>query len=754
MPIALTAEQLALQASVREWAKRTGTIGLARDGEVGGAVLSGQDWASVAELGVFGVGMPAAFGGAGGSTADLAAVLAQLTESLVPGPILPTVLAARVLVRDAGELREFDAILRSIAAGEITVAVALGRVSQDVRTGAITAEPQPDGSARLTGQADSVLGGGSTTHLLVRATVSDEITGGAPLSGAIADGASAGNDAWYLLPVGRPGVTVTARQPADFSRSLADVAFDGVAAGRDECLPGVATSHVRDTAAALFAVEAAAVANWCTRTAAEYAAIRQQFGRPIGAFQAVKHLCASMACRAETAAVLAWDAARAIDEDPAELSLAAAAAAAFCLDAAVDVAKDCIQVLGGIGFTWEHDAHLYLRRAIALRQLLGGSSAWRERTAALSAAGVRRSLTLDRGGGEDGERAAARAAARVAAARIRQLPASAQRAALADSGYAAPSWPPPYGLAATPADCLAIDEELATAGLTRPDLVIGGWAMAAILGHGTTAQQDRFAGQTLRGEIIWCQLFSEPEAGSDLASLRTRADRVDGGWLLTGQKVWTSLAREADWAICLARTDSSVPRHKGLTFFLVAMGSPGIDIRPLREITDRQMFNQVFLDEVFVPDDCVVGQPGEGWRVARTTLASERVAMGTGSSVGDAAEGLLELAAATGAVTDPVARQRIGALVAEGMAASLLDLQAVMATRTGGDPNSLAAVRKLVGVGHRQAAAEAALELAGTADAAAVQDFLLTRCLSIAGGTTQILLSLVGERLLGLPRES
>jgi alkylation response protein AidB-like acyl-CoA dehydrogenase len=754
VPIALTAEQLALQASVREWAKRTGTIGLARDGEVGGAVLSGQDWASVAELGVFGVGMPAAFGGAGGSTADLAAVLAQLTESLVPGPILPTVLAARVLVRDAGELREFDAILRSIAAGEITVAVALGRVSQDVRTGAITAEPQPDGSARLTGQADSVLGGGSTTHLLVRATVSDEITGGAPLSGAIADGASAGNDAWYLLPVGRPGVTVTARQPADFSRSLADVAFDGVAAGRDECLPGVATSHVRDTAAALFAVEAAAVANWCTRTAAEYAAIRQQFGRPIGAFQAVKHLCASMACRAETAAVLAWDAARAIDEDPAELSLAAAAAAAFCLDAAVDVAKDCIQVLGGIGFTWEHDAHLYLRRAIALRQLLGGSSAWRERTAALSAAGVRRSLTLDRGGGEDGERAAARAAARVAAARIRQLPASAQRAALADSGYAAPSWPPPYGLAATPADCLAIDEELATAGLTRPDLVIGGWAMAAILGHGTTAQQDRFAGQTLRGEITWCQLFSEPEAGSDLASLRTRADRVDGGWLLTGQKVWTSLAREADWAICLARTDSSVPRHKGLTFFLVAMGSPGIDIRPLREITDRQMFNQVFLDEVFVPDDCVVGQPGEGWRVARTTLASERVAMGTGSSVGDAAEGLLELAAATGAVTDPVARQRIGALVAEGMAASLLDLQAVMATRTGGDPNSLAAVRKLVGVGHRQAAAEAALELAGTADAAAVQDFLLTRCLSIAGGTTQILLSLVGERLLGLPRES
>jgi hypothetical protein len=604
---------------------------------------------------------------------------------------------------------------------------------------------------RLTGHCGSVVCGGSTTHLLVGATV-----GGTPTS----------DSGWYLLPAGQPGVSATARPPADFSRSLADFALEDVAAGPAEWLPGITTSLVRDTAAALFAVEAAAVAGWCARTAAEYAAIRQQFGRPIGAFQAIKHLCASMACRAETAGVLAWDAARAIDDDPAELSLAAAAAAAFCLDTAVDVAKDCIQVLGGIGFTWEHDAHLYLRRAIALRQLLGGSPAWRDLTAALAAAGARRSLTVDGGHHEDGELAAVRAAAGAAATRIGQLPVSVRRAALAESGYAAPAWPPPYGLSATPAGCLVIDEELASHGLARPDLVIGGWAMAAIFGYGSTAQQDRFARPTLHGKINWCQLFSEPEAGSDLASLRTRAERTGGGWLLSGQKVWTSLAREADWAICLARTDPSAARHKGLTFFLVAMDSPGIDIRPLREITGREMFNQVFLDQVFVPEECVVGQPGDGWRVARTTLASERVAMGTGSSVGDAAEQLLELAAATGAVADPVVRQRIGALVAEGMAVSLLDLQAVMATRTGGDiaggsggssrrdtAASLAAVRKLVGVGHRQAVAEAALEIAGTADGQAVQEFLLTRCLSIAGGTTQILLSLVGERLLGLPRD-
>jgi hypothetical protein len=738
VPIALTEEQLALQSSVREWAKRAGTIELVRDGETGGADLAAQAWASLAELGVLGIGRPAEAGETGGTGADLAAVLAQVTDSLVPGPVLPTMLAARVLASCAEYSAGAAAALTDIAAGQISVAVTLESACSEKRVGDVAAEPQPDGSVRLTGHCGSVLCGGSATHLLV---------------GATAGSAAAGDGAWYLLPAGRTGVTIEARSPVDFSRSLADVALDGAAVRGGEWLAGVTTSRVRDTAAAMFAVDAAAVANWSARKAAEYAAIRHQFGRPIGGFQAIKHLCASMACRAETAAVLAWDAARALDEDPAELSLAAAAAAAFCLDAAVDVAKDCIQVLGGIGFTWEHDAHLYLRRAVALRQLLGGSARWRDRTATLAAAGARRSLTLDVGD-DDGELATVRTAARAAASRIGQLPVSGQGAALADSGYAAPAWPPPYGRAATPAGCLVIDEELARAGLARPDLVIGGWAMAAIFGHGSAAQQDQFAGPTLHGSLTWCQLFSEPDAGSDLASLRTRADRADDGWLLTGQKVWTSLALEADWAICLARTDSSAPKHKGLTFFLVAMDSPGIDIRPLREITGRQMFNQVFLDQVFVPDECVVGRVGDGWRVARTTLASERVAMGTGSSVGDAAEQLLELAATSGAVTDPLVRQRLGALVAEGLAVSLLDLQAVVATRTGGDPHSLAAVRKLVGVGHRQAAAEAGLELAGTAtDGTAAHDFLLTRCLSIAGGTTQILLSLVGERLLGLPRE-
>jgi alkylation response protein AidB-like acyl-CoA dehydrogenase len=532
----------------------------------------------------------------------------------------------------------------------------------------------------------------------------------------------------------------------------------------------LSTSRVRDLAATLAAVEAAAVASWCCDTAAQYARTRHQFGRAIGSFQAVKHLCAGMLGRADRATALAWDAARTADEAADEHPLAAAAAAAVALDAAVDNAKDCIQVLGGIGFTWEHDAHLYLRRALALRQLLGGSAAWRRRVAELALAGRRRRLGVNLAGQDTAPGADA---ARALAAAVAALPAARRRAALADAGYVAPQWPAPYGQSASLATQLVIDEELNRAGLARPDLVIGGWAGHAILQYGTPAQRDRFAWPTLRGEITWCQLFSEPEAGSDLAAVRTRAEPVAAGgeegtgrraggeaWRLTGQKVWTSLAHEADWAICLARTDPTAAKHRGLSYFLVDMTSPGIEIRPLREITGRAVFNEVFLDGVVVPADCLLGQPGEGWRIARSTLAAERTAMGRGSAFGEAVEGLIGQVRDAGLDADPAVTEQLGGLIADGLAGSLLDLRATLAELGGAEPGQQAAVRKLIGVAHRQAVAEAALTLCGPDSAAtdgaaadAVHEFLLTRCLSIAGGTTQILLSLVGERVLGLPRE-
>ncbi len=768
MPIAITEEQLALQASIREWAKRArplaqvrrlepgspsagagggpaaGYGGLpGRPGDPAGAHDDGGCWNELADLGIFSIGLPADAGGADGSVADLAAALEQITCELVPGPVMPTLLAGLALA-DHADIPGVKALLPALAAGQAAVAVGL-------TTGTMTGAWAGDGTLRVSGQAGPVLGGGSTAQLLLGA-VTDE------------------GEAWFVLAADHPGVTVQPRRPADFSRSLAGIQLTEAVIPPGQVLTGLHTARVRDLAATLFAAEAAAVAGYCCAVAAQYARTRHQFGRPIGSFQAIKHLCAGMLCRAESATVLAWDAARAAGEAPDEHPLAAAAAAALALDAAVDNAKDCIQVLGGIGFTWEHDVHLYLRRALALRQLLGGSAAWRARAAELALAGARRRLGV-RVAGADAESAAL--AARSMAAAIAAMPPHYQRAALADAGYAVPQWPAPYGLSASPAAQIAIDEELSQAGLPRPDLVIGGWALPAIITHGTQAQCDRFAGPTLRGEITWCQLFSEPEAGSDLASLRTRAVRVKGdsdegmgrragggGWRLTGQKVWTSLAQDAGWAICLARTDATAPKHRGLTFFLVDMNSDGIDIRPLREITGRAVFNEVFLDDVFVPDDCVVGDPGDGWRVTRSTLAAERIAMGRGSALGEAVEGLLGVVRARGLAGDPGVAEQVGALVADGLAGSLMDLRSTLAQLRGAEAGPGAAVRKLVGVAHRQSVAETTLTLCGPDGAAtdgpaadAVHEFLLSRCLSIAGGTTQILLSVVAERVLGLPRE-
>jgi alkylation response protein AidB-like acyl-CoA dehydrogenase len=701
--IALTDDQRALAELLRDWAARVRPVAAGRAAEEDPAAWRGL-WPDLAGLGVLTLAVPEAAGGSGAGVAELAVALEQLADALAPGPLLPTVLAHRLLA-EAGATVD----------GDGCAAVAL--------------EP-----AELSVDAD---GGGPVVSGAV-----------GPVVGAV-DGATllvaTGDGRWYAADTAAPGAKLLDRPAADFTRPLAEVQLDRSPA---RALPGLTTARVRELAATLAAAEAAGVAAWCLRTAADYAKVRQQFGRPIGSFQAVKHLCAEMLCRAELAAVVAWDAAAAADA-PDQHPIAAATAAAVALDAAVDNAKDCIQILGGIGYTWEHDAHLYLRRAVALRQWLGGTDAWRQRVTELTVAGARRRLHVELDLEDQ------RPAVRDQVAAIAAHPEDGRRAALAESGYLTPHWPAPYGLDAPPALQLLIDEELERAGVARPDLVIAGWALPTILRHGTEAQIERFVAPTLRGELTWCQLFSEPEAGSDLASLRTRAVRVDGGWRLSGQKVWTSVAHQADWGICLARTDPDAPKHKGITYFLVDMNSPGLDIRPLREMTGEALFNEIFLDDVFVPDELVVGEVNGGWPLARTTLASERVAMGGGSSIGDAVERLVAHAAAHGRAADPGVAGRLGALIGAGLAGSLLDLRSTLRRLGGQDDGAAASVRKLIGVRHRQAVAETALDLLGPDGLVAgeqLQTFLMTRCLTIAGGTTQVLLSLAAERILGLPR--
>jgi hypothetical protein len=723
VPIATDADQRSVADALRGWAAKANTVATARSAETAPDGWR-KHWAELAELGVFAVAVPESAGGAGGRVVDLAVMLEAAATALVPGPVATTALAALLVSRSSGASPD---LLGRLVSGDLPCGVAL-----DVAAMCVT--PSDDGSLTVTGSAPLVLGADARTALLIGARSGDA-------------------ERWFLVDADAPGVEITDRPAADFSRTLASVELTETVIASEHVLVGVSTAAVRHLAVTLLAAEASGVASWCLRTAVDYARVREQFGRPIGAFQAIKHLCAEMLCRVEVATALAWDAAMAAD-DREQLGIAAAAAGSLVFDAALETAKDCVQVLGGIGFTWEHDAHLYLRRAIALRQLLGTGAPWRRELTERTVAGERRHLHIQLGDAEDGTREQLRAEIEAVAA----LDAVQQRAALADSGLLAPHWPSPSGRDATAAQQLMIDEELQRAGVSRPDLVIGGWAAPTILAHGTPEQADRFVGPTLRGEITWCQLFSEPGAGSDLAALRTRAERAEGGWRLTGQKVWTSVARQAHLGICLARTDPSAAKHRGITYFLVDMSSPGIDIRPLREITGEALFNEVFLDDVFVPDDMVVGEVNDGWRLARTTLVNERIAMGGGSSLGDAVERLVDLAAG-GSTADPLDERtgnRLGELIAAGLACSLLDVRAALRKLEGTDGGAEASVRKLVGVRHRQAVAEAGLDLVGPSgalDGEQLYAFLQTRCLTIAGGTTQVLLSLAAERLLGLPRD-
>ncbi len=299
--------------------------------------------------------------------------------------------------------------------------------------------------------------------------------------------------------------------------------------------------------------------------------------------------------------------------------------------------------------------------------------------------------------------------------------------------------------------------------MPRPHLAVGAWALPTIIAHGTDAQQERWVRPTLLGQLSWCQLFSEPGAGSDLAALSTRAERIEGGYVLNGQKVWTSLAQTADFGICLARTDPDAPKHAGITYFIVDMHTEGLDIRPLRELTGAAMFNEVFFNDVFVPDDCVIGTPGDGWRIGRTTLANERVSMSSGASFGNGVESLIRTMARRaerGDAAPASLQERLGHLIAEAQSVALLGHRSTLRTLSGVDPGSGSSVRKLLGVEHEQRVQEMGMALYG-ADGAVLdgkaqrweEGFLSTRCLTIAGGTSEVQRNVIAERILGQPRD-
>jgi alkylation response protein AidB-like acyl-CoA dehydrogenase len=647
------------------------------------------------------------FDGQGYGLPELTIVLEQLGRAAVGGPFLPTV-AVSAVIAEAGTDQQRERWLPPLVSGDVVAGIGTnGDVA--VRDSTVSAAAVP------------VLAETAADLFLLPA-----------------------GDDLVLVPAG-DGVSIRTVDSVDQLLAPVIVAsLDSVHVA--EVFPGAAGVAAR-ILRLLAAAEAVGGLGACTEMATAYAAGREQFGRPIGSFQAVKHHCANMLVDTELATAATWDAARAVG---AEAELAATMAAGHALTAYQRVSLQNVQVHGGIGYTWEHDAHLYIRRATVLQAFAGDQDALRDRVVRLQRDGVRRRQSVDLPeGAEQYRQAALNFRSELEAADV-----DGRQRLWARSGYLQSHWPAPYGRAADSVEQLIIEDALD--GLDKPSLGLGEWVVPTLLQHGSKEQVDRLIWPSLEGELRWCQLFSEPGAGSDAAAVATKATRVDDGWVVSGQKVWTSDAVNCQRGLATVRTDPNVRKHKGITAMIIDLADPAVRIRPLTEITGETLFNEVFFDDVFVPDRDVVGGVNDGWDVAMAAFGNERVSIG-GGSVTMTAEALIDLLERHRPGDSGVARE-VGALLIESYTLATLNLRqaarAVFDTGPGIEGN----IAKLFGAEHAQRVAELALRIADRAilvgeEPKVVHDYLFSRCLTIAGGTSEIVRNLIAERILGLPRD-
>jgi alkylation response protein AidB-like acyl-CoA dehydrogenase len=343
---------------------------------------------------------------------------------------------------------------------------------------------------------------------------------------------------------------------------------------------------------------------------------------------------------------------------------------------------------------------------------------------------------------------------------------------LAEAGLVAPHWPQPWGRGSSPEEQLLIDDELHRANVQRPINPIGiGWAGPTILVAGTPEQRQRWLPKLLSGEEFWCQLFSEPNAGSDLSSLTTSA-RLDGDeWVITGQKVWTSYAHLSTWGILLARTSNEGPSQRGISYFICPMKAPGVTIRPIIDMTGDHAFNEVFLDEVRLPRDYLIGEVNEGWRLAKVTLGNERVALSGEGSLwgrGPTARDLVDLVRTNAVAHSVLERDDLVKCWSHGEILHLLRLRLLSAALAGRDQGPEASVRKALADDHGQEVMGLAQRLSGTAGlldgrgpggvdgaegASWTYGFFYAQALTIGGGTSVVQRNIIAERVLGLPKD-
>ncbi|OBG20657.1 acyl-CoA dehydrogenase [Mycobacterium sp. 852002-51057_SCH5723018] len=735
MPIAITPEHQDLADSVRSLVARVAPSEVLHAAMETPLENPPPYWQAAADQGLQGVHLGEAVGGQGFGILELAVVLAEFGYGAVPGPFVPSAIASALIAAHDPEAK----VLSELASGAAIAAYAL-------ESGLTATRHGPENEALvIRGEARAVPAAAQASVLVLPVAIDS-------------------GEEWIVLRAEQ--LEIEPVKSLDPLRPIAHVRANAVEVGNDAALSNLSMATAHALMSTLLSAEAIGVARWATDTASQYAKIREQFGRPIGQFQAIKHKCAEMIADTERATAAVWDAARAIDEashgDAAShVEFAAAVAATLAPAAAQRCTQDCIQVHGGIGFTWEHDAGVYYRRALMLAASFGRGSEYPQRVVDTATTTGMRAVNIDL----DPDTEKLRAEIRAEVAALKQMEREPRRVAIVEAGWVLPYLPKPWGRAASPVEQVIIAQEFSAGRVKRPQVGIAAWIIPSIVAFGTEEQKQRFLPPTFRGDMIWCQLFSEPGAGSDLAGLTTKATRVDGGWRITGQKIWTTAAQYSHWGALLARTDPSAPKHNGITYFLLDMKSEGVTVKPLRELTGNAMFNTVYIDDAFVPDECVLGEVNRGWEVSRNTLTAERVSIG--SSDANFLATLPEFVEfVRDGQFDQIAQHRAGQLIAEGHAAKVLNLRSTLLTLAGGlGPAAAmpsAAISKLLSMRTGQGYAEFAVSSFGSD--AAIGDtnelagkwgeyLLASRATTIYGGTSEVQLNIIAERLLGLPRD-
>lgn len=709
MSLALTEEHRSLADVARSLLADNGGVAQARATLDADKEVTPAYWSAFKDNGMFGLHLPENVGGQGYGLEELAIVVEELGRVCAPGAFLTTVVTSATIAA-AGSAAQQTSLLPSFAEGVSVAGFALH--SDLVLAG-----------GKVSGSAKAVTSAELATHLAF----------------------VVGNDL-VIVAAKASGVTITANTSIDSSRRNAKVELKNVDA--EVIVGGGELAH--RIGRVLASAEASGGARVTSEMATEYTKIREQFGRTISTFQAIKHHCANMLIQTEMATALAWDAAR-TGLDPKRGPIAAAAAAALSLPAYEFNARKNIQIHGGIGFTWVHDAHIYFKRAAALAVLFGNSDDAAADLTAFSANGNQRVYAFDLP--EEAE--SFRAEAKAAVAAYHAAAEADRRQVLFESGYLVPHWGKPWGRQASAIEQIVIEEEFTD--IKVPNLGITGWVGLTLSQLATEEQVQRWLRPAMLGETVWCQLFSEPGAGSDAAAVSTKAIKVEGGWQVDGQKVWTSGAQHCQFGLATVRTDPDAAKHKGVTAMVIKMDAPGVTIRPLRENSGDTMFNEVFFDAVFVPDADVVGDINNGWAVARATLGNERVTIGGQSRNGIDAYDLIELLPG-GVKTDIGHDREVGKTIAHEQVIRLLNLRAATRAVIGSGPGAEGNITKVLVSELAQSSTELAMKLLGDGgvdgeNGPITYQYVFNRSLTIAGGTSEISRNVIAERILGMPRD-